>query len=290
MTTTRPRLLVGCDGSPESEAALDWAVHYAGETGGDVTAVSAWQWPTFQDAPITYGRWDPEESCEQTLARLRAKFPLPDGRMTTVVARGAPARVLTDRSSHADLLVVGTHGLGALSRLLLGSVSAYCATHSHCPVAVVRAGDSTGRRGVLVGLDNSASSAAALRWAMDYAELLHQPLVVVHATEPPAPPIPSGYPVDFSYPRAAVHRQIRRWMRDVIDKELADRGRDLASGITLHVVDGNPAHVMVEQSSGAVLTVCGRRGAGGFSRLVLGSVTAALAHHGHSTIVVTPPA
>jgi len=124
---------------------------------------------------------------------------------------------------------------------------------------------------------------------MDYAELTHQHLTVVHVTGPPAPPIPSGYPISFSYPRATVHRQVRRWMRDTVDKLQADRGRELTSGVSLHVLDGNPAKLMVEQSKDVALTVCGRRGAGGFHRLLLGSVTAALAHHGHSTIVVTPP-
>lgn len=289
MTSTRPDVVVGCDGSTESETALKWAARYALDTEGSVRIVSAWQWPTFQDAPITYGQWDPEQSCRDTLARVRATVELPDDRLSTEVVRGHPARILTDRSADSDLLVVGTHGLGALSRMILGSVSAYCATHARCPVAVVRALGATPRRGVLVGLDDSASAVSALRWAMDYADLVHQPLIVVHAAEPPAPPIPAGYPVAFSYPREAVHRQIRRWIGDVVDKQQAERGRDVVAGVSVRVLDGNPAQVLVEHSKRATLTVCGRRGAGGFHRLLLGSVASALAHHGESTFVVTPP-
>lgn len=289
MTGTRPAVLVGCDGSTESETALAWAARYAQDTGGSVDIVSSWQWPTFQDAPITYGNWDPQKVCTDTLARARTTVDLPDDRVSTQAVHGQPARILTERSSNSDLLVVGTHGLGALSRMVLGSVSAYCATHASCPVAVVRAPGVKPRRGVLVGLDDSASAVSALRWAMDYADLVHQPLIVVHVAEPPAPPIPSGYPVTFTYPREAVHRQIRHWIGDVVDKEQAERGRDVLAGVTVRVVDGNPAQVMVEHSERATLTVCGRRGAGGFRRLLLGSVASALAHHGQSTIVVTPP-
>jgi nucleotide-binding universal stress UspA family protein len=86
-----------------------------------------------------------------------------------------------------------------------------------------------------------------------------------------------------------VHRQIRHWIRDVVDKEQAERGGDVRAGITVRVVDGNPAQIMVEHSERTTVTVCGRRGAGGFRRLLLGSVASALAHHGQSTIVVTPP-
>lgn len=289
MTGTRPRILVGCDGSPESEAALEWADRYARETDGSISIVSAWQWPMFQDAPITYGRWDPETSCKQTLARLIARLDLPETLLSTEVARGHPGHVLTERSHDCDLLVVGTHGLGALSRLVLGSVSAYCATHATSPVAVVHGPEAGLRRGVLVGVDDSPSALAALRWAMDYADLVHQRLIVVHVTEPPAPPLPSGYPISFNYPREAAHQQVRRWMRDVVEKQEAERGGEVRAGVSFRVLEGNAARLMVDQSKRATLTVCGRRGAGGFRRLLLGSVASALAHHGQSTIVITPP-
>ena len=288
MSGTRPAVLVGCDESGDSATALEWAARYAQDTGGSLRVVSAWQWPTFQDAPITYGQWDPERSCRQNLVRLRATVDLADDRVSTEVVHGPPARILTDRSIDSDLLVVGTHGFGALTRMVLGCVSAYCTMHARCPVAVVREAGAKPRRGILVGLDDSADALAALRWAMDYADLVHQPLIVVHAAEPPAPPIPSGYPVTFTYPREAVHRQIRQWIRDVVDKQQAERGQDVAAGISVRVVDGNPARIMVEQSERAALTVCGRRGGGGFRRLLLGSVASALAHHGQSTVVVTP--
>lgn len=290
MTIRRPRIIVGCDGSPESREAVRWATRYAHRTDGALHLVATWEWPTFQDVPIVYGEFDPRDACEKDLRRARQDIDLDDDRVSMTVTKGNPARVLLDLAHTSDLLVVGSHGLGVLSRFVLGSVSARCAAHAECPVVVVRHGDDAPvRPHVLVGVDDSPSASAALRWAMDYADLAEVPLTVVHAAAPPPPPIPAGYPMTFSYPRAAVHRSLRSWLRDLLGKEQADRGRELRNDVTLRVLDGNPAHVMVEESALALVTVVGRRGAGGFGRLVMGSVASALAHHGQSTVVVVPP-
>ena len=270
MTTQRPSILVGCDGSPESATALAWAADHARRTNGSLHLVSCWEWPTLQGAPITYGQWQPESECTSRLARLRTSVDLPDNRVTTDVVRGHPAHVLVRRAADVDLVVVGTHGLGAVSRLILGSVSAYCAGHSPVPVAVVR--ESPGRRGVLVGVDGSESAGVALRWAMDYADSALEPLTVMQTIEP----------------SVGGDRETRRQLRELVEKAHADRGSAVMSGVRIRVLEGNPAHVLVEQSKYASVTVVGRRGAGGFLRLVVGSVAAALAHHGQSTVVITP--
>lgn len=270
MTTQRPSILVGCDGSPESATAVGWAVDHARRTNGTLHLISCWEWPTLQGAPITYGQWQPEGECRSRLDRLRTSADLSDDRVSTDVVRGHPAHVLVRRAADVDLLVVGTHGLGAVSRLLLGSVSAYCAAHSPVPVAVVR--ESPGRRGVLVGVDGSESARVALRWAMDYADAALEPLTVMQTVEPS---------VDGD-------RETRRQLRELVEKEQADRGAAVISGLRIRVLEGNPAHVLVEQSKYASVTVVGRRGAGGFRRLLVGSVATALAHHGQSTVVLTP--
>lgn len=289
MATRRPRVVVGCDGSQGSREALHWATDYAAATSGGLDLVSCWQWPTFQEVPITYGQWRPDASCGSMLRRLQSAIDLPEGCVTTEVIHGHPGQTLVSHSADADLLVVGSHGLAALSRLVLGSVSAFCVAHASCPVAVVRTDGATRKSGVLVGVDDSDNARSALRWAMDYADLWHQKLSVLCVLEPPAAPIAWDYPSPFSYPRTAVHRQTRQWLRDLVDKAQADRGTNVGDGIDLRVVTGYPAHVMVEESRHAGLTVCGRRGRGGFDRLLFGSVASALAHHGHGPLVVVPP-
>ena len=290
MTNMQPRVFVGCDGSPESRIAIEWATNYAKSTGGTLTLIHAWQWPTFQGVPVTLDHdSDPREWGLSLLKRLRSDVDLPDDRVILDVVHGDPARALIDLATDADLLVVGSHGLGAFSRLMLGSVSARCATHASCPVAVVRAGKPRPSGHVVVGVDDSAGASIALRWAMEYAELTYRRLSVVHAVEVPAPPIPFGYPVTLDVPRAQVRTQVRRWLREMVAKVEADRGRKFVRGVSYHVLEGSPGHVLAQQSSSASIVVVGRRGAGGFKRLLVGSVAAAVAHHANSTCVVTPP-
>lgn len=289
MTKTRPHIIVGCDGSPESVSALQWAAEYAQLADGNLEMVSTWDWPTFQGAPITYGRWDPKDSCNSALARLRATIDLPDDMVRMEVAQGHAGRVLVERATDADLLVVGSHGLGALSRLVLGSVSGYCATHAPSPVAVVRFVAEAQRGGVVVAVDESASARAALRWALNYADVVHQPLTVLHVAEAAPPATAADDELARRHPHA-VHRRDSQWLEDVVAKEEADRGAPMTAPVDVCVVGGHPAAVLVEQSARYSLTVCGRRGSGGFPRLRLGSVAAALAHHGTSSLVVTPSA
>lgn len=290
MTNRHPRIVVGCDGSAESTTAVEWAADYAKATDGSLTLVNAWQWPTVQGVPVTLERAsDPRERGLAVLDRMKSAAGLPDDRVLLDVSRGAPAQVLTALSADADLLVVGSHGLGAFSRLLLGSVSTRCATHASSPVAVVRAESPPKPHKVVVGIDDSSGSMVALRWAMDYADLMHWPLSVVHAVEVAAPPIPFGYPETFEAPRGPIHRQARKWLRETVAKAEADRGLPLRRPASFHVSDGNAGHVLVHHSDGASLVVVGRRGGGGFGRLLVGSVAAAVAHHATCTCVVTPP-
>jgi nucleotide-binding universal stress UspA family protein len=73
---------------------------------------------------------------QEAVERVRSDHPSVE--VETTVVEGQPARVLVDMSADADLLVVGSRGLGGFSGLLLGSVSQQCVHHAHCPVTVVR--------------------------------------------------------------------------------------------------------------------------------------------------------
>jgi nucleotide-binding universal stress UspA family protein len=81
-----------------------------------------------------------QRHAEQVLREAveRARSDHPAVKVETAVVEGRPARVLVEMSADADLLVVGSRGLGGFSELLLGSVSQQCVHHAHCPVTVVR--------------------------------------------------------------------------------------------------------------------------------------------------------
>lgn len=140
-----PRIVTGVDGSPESLAALHWAVQQAGLTGGTVDAVTAWQLPVemsgYGYAPLTVTECaEFVADATRTVNEAIAEATSPGGspRVRGLVIEGSPAQVLLDASADADLLVVGSRGQGLFADALLGSVSEHCFRHAQCPVVVMR--------------------------------------------------------------------------------------------------------------------------------------------------------
>ncbi|KJY39045.1 MULTISPECIES: universal stress protein [Streptomyces] len=136
-----PRIVVGVDGSPSSQAALRWAVRYAGLVGGKVEAVTAWEVPgeASWSAPAVDATFDEEEAEKLLVDEVRTV--LGDRGAALVRERlvhGHPVGVLVDAAQGADMLVVGSRGRGAFRRALLGSVSQQVALHAPCPVTIVR--------------------------------------------------------------------------------------------------------------------------------------------------------
>ena len=137
------RIVVGIDGSVSAADALRWAVEQAKITGATVEAVYAWDPgalvslavpPLFDWGPLREAaKSRPAEIVRDAVGRE------PGVRIVTKTVTGNPAEVLVDRSAHADLLVVGSRGLGGLKGMMLGSVGHHCAAHSHCPVVIVHA-------------------------------------------------------------------------------------------------------------------------------------------------------
>jgi nucleotide-binding universal stress UspA family protein len=109
-----------------------------------------------------------EEAIGAVPAATRRQIPL----VSPIAVPGSAGRALLDTATGADLLVVGARGRGAL-RGLLGSVSHQCVHHAACPVVVVPGGEAVPSAAswerVVVGVDGSDASAAALRWALEEA-------------------------------------------------------------------------------------------------------------------------
>ena len=138
------RIVVGVDGSDPSIRALQWAARQAEWSGATLEVLTAW---TFPEHPAPLGievhvPW-PDELIAQARDKLdeviRDALPNMDPqRVHARVIRGSAVPVLLDAASDADLLVVGSHGRGAMAELLLGSVSDRCVRHAGCSVVVVR--------------------------------------------------------------------------------------------------------------------------------------------------------
>jgi nucleotide-binding universal stress UspA family protein len=134
-------IVVGVDGSKSAQAALRFALDEARLRGAGVRAVAAWHVPAaaygaaFDPALVTGLEPNARGALEHALAAAGEDAAGVD--VETVVKEGVPARVLLEEASDADLLVVGSRGLGGFRGLLLGSVGQQCSHHAPCPVVIV---------------------------------------------------------------------------------------------------------------------------------------------------------
>ena len=139
MDPSKPRIVVGIDGSSCSTEALEWALRIASSTGATIDAVSAWNLPSMYGVGYLPGDYDPAGDAKRIVSETVAAAVggnRPDG-MRLIVKQGTPAKVLLEESKGAQMLVVGSRGHGGFAGLLLGSVSSACAEHATCPVLVV---------------------------------------------------------------------------------------------------------------------------------------------------------
>ncbi|HMD45290.1 MAG TPA: universal stress protein [Acidimicrobiales bacterium] len=137
---TQRRVVVGLDGSETSKSALEWAIIEAKALDAVLVLFNAWMVP-MAVAPGYVGFWpDLEKVATEILAdaETRVAEVAPGLVVETMAVEEPPAPALVAISESADLLVVGSRGLGGFKELLLGSVSHFCVTHAHCPVLVVR--------------------------------------------------------------------------------------------------------------------------------------------------------
>lgn len=150
------RVLVGVDGSPSSARALRWAADEARRRGAELHVVHVWRLPLYAIPDpggvvvSSLGDLDHEvvetlerqarEVLEESVAKLRRETGGDLGvELRAELLRGDPARELVEAAAGADLLVVGSRGLGGFEGLLLGSVSQKVVQHAPCPAAVVPA-------------------------------------------------------------------------------------------------------------------------------------------------------
>lgn len=133
-------IIVGVDGSESSKNALRWAARLAPSMNATVHAIVAWEYPiVFGLEGGIPGAWKPDETAKEILNNsLDAVFgkARPAG-LKGSISQGHATFVLLDASKDAEMLVVGSRGLGGFSGLLLGSISSACAEHAKCPVLVV---------------------------------------------------------------------------------------------------------------------------------------------------------
>jgi len=139
------RIVVGVDGSEASVDALCWALHEARLRAARVVAVYVWLYPSLGlglGGTPRPGYDELRRSAEELLDEsVDAVAEAPEGvEIERVVVEGAAPEQLMAAADGAEMLVLGSRGLGGFAGLLLGSVSQQCAHHARCPVVIVRHG------------------------------------------------------------------------------------------------------------------------------------------------------
>lgn len=207
--------------------------------------------------------------------------PVPGLDVATLIEHGHPADVLGRLGAEAETLVVGSSGRSGLTRALLGSTAAELAGHHERPVVVVREGKASGGR-VVVGVDGSDTSAAAIEFAFGFARRRGVGLLAVHAW--------SDMPVEALAPaqdRSYNWDQVRSESDAMIARCLAGHLEDhpdveVERTVSFH----GPAQALIDVADDAGLLVVGSHGRGAIRRTLLGSVSHAVLYHAPCPVAV----
>lgn len=301
-------VIAAVDGSAESQAAAQWAAREALLRGLPLHIVHAWQdWsPGFTHAPFTGADTAPGETTvtqhgaervpREVAERLREDHPGLHVGVEQVFGR--PVEVLRAAASKAEVLVLGSRGLGALGGFLARSVSMPVIAHAKCPVIVVRAGervedaplpgDGVGavRRGryldVVLGLDLTRPCDELIEYGFAAAAARGAALRVVHGWDTP---------MVFGYDPAAVDpgHGVATGLREasaLTDALWPWRGKFPEVDVKEQCVVGRAADHLVDASKDASLLVVGRRVRRAAIGTHIGPVTHAVLHHAAAPVAV----
>lgn len=289
----------GIDDSPESRTAAEWAAREALLRDLPLKIVYV-QEPTPRMAARTplfdvdsYRRWA-ERMAEEAAAGIRTRHP--DVEVTTAQLTGTVADVLCEAAGDAELLVLGSRGLGRLGGFLVGSVSLAVVARAERPVVLVRAGEESQTAGapseasdegpslpVVLGLDIEEPADALLEFAFDAAARRKVPLRAVHAW--PEPPT-SFYRF---YGDAELYNDLQRGQAVLLGKVLRPWRQKFPD---VEVIEasrcGSAAQVLVNHSRDASLVAVGRRIRSRTFGFHLGHVLHSALHHIAAPVAVVP--
>ncbi|SDE59157.1 Nucleotide-binding universal stress protein, UspA family [Blastococcus fimeti] len=287
------RTVVGVDGSPGARTALAWALTDAARRGAALEVVSSFPVQVYLADPLLLDenqleavRADTLERARALVEEVRAEAGQPDVPVQVLAVAGPPAPMLLAASEDAGRLVIGSRGRGAVKSLVLGSVALSCVTHTRTPVVVVHprpdapAGDAPPR--VVVGLDGSAASSAALERAATEAQQLGAELVAVAAYSA-ASYWSDAYAVVLPPPE-----QLAEEVQAAAEQQVA--GARLPDGLPVRVesLEGPAGNVLVEAAWDAALLVVGGHGQGAVRGLLMGSVALHCVLSGPCPVMVVP--
>lgn len=140
-------------------------------------------------------------------------------------------------------------------------------------------------RGIIVGTDGSARSHKALEWAVREAGVRNVPLTVLIVQ-----PVTDSFGSAVTYPGDYDLMELARKSALAETEEVLDQARDdpHPTSVAVQAVLGVPAEELLRAAVDADMIVVGSRGAGSLKKILLGSVSSHVVHHGHCPVVIVP--
>jgi nucleotide-binding universal stress UspA family protein len=289
MSSQTAPIVVGYDGSPASLTALHWATAEAVRLHARLRVVEVFELvialrPTPGTVvPLAAVRTARERGLAALADGLRAQQP--DLEVETVLIEGTPAETLIEETAQARMVILGSRGLGGWSGLLVGSVAVQVSAHAQCPVLKVPP-DTRPRAleqpTVVVGVDGSKLSAKAIDFAFDQAEALGARVIAVYAWTSPFLTYDDGQTM-LQFNEAEVQESGRVLVAESVAGAMADHP-DVECETRL--ISGSAARALLVTAESASLMVVGSRGRGGFTGLLLGSVSQSVLHHAPCPVAI----
>ena len=289
------RILAATDGSEDAVLAVRAAADLSSRTGSELHVVHVWPGPPLpvsrHSARAGIAMDDPREhemKARELLERQVSRAKIARG----IIARkhlreGRPAEEIAELAEElgVGLVVIGSRGLNAVKRLVVGSVSKGVVSLAPCPVLVVRGGEAAWPPSrVVVGDDTSPEAERAGELATSIGGHFGAPVLLVGAYLP-----------EERYISSAANRQVTRDIARRAEEFLETRASQLedVSGVRprVRVVEGHPAAAIqevAEESGEPTLAAVGRRGLGAVARFALGSVSSDVLRSVTGPVLIVP--
>ncbi len=261
------RIVVGLSGRPTDEGATRWALGFAKPRRLDVELVHVVD-ETWGDIPAGF-RGSARALAETELARELAEAARlePSLAIRSAVLVGSPTSALTEHAEGAELLVIGSHALGRFRDYVFSTRAAQIAARAPGSVVVVPEREGSAGRGVVVGVDGSDVSLAAVRFAAEEADRHNEPLTAVFCWRAPTPWARETSLIDWPMEPDESDRLV---LAEAV-AGLAGQYPDLELDLRLEL--GTPPETLAGVAAGARLLVVGSHGRHGLQRFWLGSVS-----------------
>ncbi|MCG8922821.1 universal stress protein [Lentzea sp. CC55] len=283
-------IVAGVDGSTSALSAVTWAAQECARHKMPLRLVHAYVLPTrgYPEVVLTGNEirhalenlgWD-----KLQVATAAARAAAPDVEVTTdIVCCGATA-LLVEESQSARLVVVGSQGLGTVTGMIVGSTALALAAHGQSPVVVVR-GTAVPDGPVVVGVDGSPTSEAALAFAFETASMRGTRLTAVMCWQ--------DFMVESAYSASRFTvdwGQVEAEERRLLAQRLAG-WQEKYPDVQVHpvVVRDRPVRALMRYGAEAQLVVVGSHGHGGFAGMLLGSTSQALVYNAPCPLAIVRP-